>query len=83
MLIPPAIIGVLVLIIGVFVRGWSEMTQWACNSGNRTRVICRNCPYDVCEFQHLEDFCHLIRFSEMLDNFGTVIFSVRLSWGIL
>lgn len=80
MLIPPAIVGLVTFLCGLFSLITDPVTNDFCteNSNLTHRSVCRLCPDEVCEYETVGQNCGLAKLNTVFNNESTVFFSVRL-----
>ncbi|XP_013932086.1 PREDICTED: anoctamin-7 isoform X2 [Thamnophis sirtalis] len=79
-LLPAAIVGTLVFIIGIFMMFHDIPTQEICSSGDKYKMcpICKVCPY-----WNLSSVCPMFQAGRLFDHGGTVFFSIFMSlWAV-
>ncbi|XP_040579928.1 anoctamin-5 isoform X2 [Lepeophtheirus salmonis] len=81
MLIPPSIVGVFVLIFGIFTidAEWNYPSKDICyEEGIKNLTMCPQCPYH-CPFWELSESCSISKLTHAFDNSSTVFFSIFMS----
>uniref|UniRef100_A0A8C5S969 Anoctamin n=1 Tax=Laticauda laticaudata TaxID=8630 RepID=A0A8C5S969_LATLA len=79
-LLPAAIVGTLVFVIGIFMMFHDIPTQEICSSGDKYKMcpICKVCPY-----WNLSTVCPMFQAGRLFDHGGTVFFSIFMSlWAV-
>ncbi|XP_066477596.1 anoctamin-7 [Tiliqua scincoides] len=79
-LLPAAVVGTLVFIIGIFMVFNDIPTQEICHSGGRYQMcpLCKVCPY-----WNISSICSMVQAGRLFDHGGTVFFSIFMSlWAV-
>ncbi|KAH0623974.1 hypothetical protein JD844_007205 [Phrynosoma platyrhinos] len=79
-LLPAAVVGTLVFIIGIFMMFDDIPTQEICTSGGKYQMcpLCKICPY-----WNLSSICPMFQAGRLFDHGGTVFFSIFMSlWAV-
>ncbi|XP_015674147.2 anoctamin-7 [Protobothrops mucrosquamatus] len=79
-LLPAAVVGTLVFIIGIFLMFHDIPTQEICSSGDKYKMcpLCKVCPY-----WNLSSVCPMFQAGRLFDHGGTVFFSIFMSlWAV-
>lgn len=80
-LLPAAIVGTLVFIIGILMLSSDIPTQEICNSEGRFQMcpLCKVCPY-----WNISSICSMFQAGRLFDHGGTVFFSIFMSlWAVM
>ncbi|XP_007443076.1 anoctamin-7-like [Python bivittatus] len=79
-LLPAAVVGTLVFIIGIFMMFHDIPTQEICSSDDKYKMcpLCKVCPY-----WNLSTICPMFQAGRLFDHGGTVFFSIFMSlWAV-
>ncbi|XP_062988335.1 anoctamin-7 [Elgaria multicarinata webbii] len=79
-LLPAAVVGTLVFIIGIFMMFDDIPTQEICTSGGKYQMcpLCKVCPY-----WNLSSICTMFKAGRLFDHGGTVFFSIFMAlWAV-
>ncbi|XP_042315616.1 anoctamin-7 [Sceloporus undulatus] len=79
-LLPAAVVGTIVFIIGIFMMFDDIPTQEICTSGGKYQMcpLCKVCPY-----WNLSSICPMFQAGRLFDHGGTVFFSIFMSlWAV-